>query len=128
MLDPVYAALIYSFLATIVALFQLALTLGAPWGSWAMGGFHPGKFSPALRSAAFAQGLLLLTFSAIVLTQAGVVENNGFLSSKFAILTVVAINFISAVLNTITPSKKERILWGPVAVLMFLCSAYVALS
>lgn len=38
-----------------VAAFQLALALGAPWGTYVMGGTFPGSFPPAMRAAARRQ-------------------------------------------------------------------------
>jgi hypothetical protein len=35
------AALVYTGISACVAVFQLALALGAPWGSYAMGGAFP---------------------------------------------------------------------------------------
>jgi len=35
---------------------------------------------------------------------------------------------VSAILNMITPSKRERMLWAPVSVVFLVCATCVALS
>ncbi len=52
----------FAALAAGVFAFQIALTLGAPWGAYAMGGATPGQFPPELRVAALFQALLWVLF------------------------------------------------------------------
>jgi len=63
-----------------------------------------------------------------VLTRAGLIFVNYFEFSKSAIWFVVALCVISAILNTITPSKKERMLWSPVTITLVACAVVVARS
>ncbi|MDO6563530.1 hypothetical protein Q4488_09060 [Amphritea sp. 1_MG-2023] len=128
MIDSTTAASIFSFLATVVMLFQLALALGAPWGEMAMGGKFPGRFSPKLRISALVQLLLLALMALIVLIRAGLVFSELFELSKSVIWFVVALCVVSAILNTITPSKKERMLWSPVTIILVICAVVVARS
>lgn len=94
----------------------------------AMGGKYPGKFPPKLRIAAVVQMTLLIFIALVVLSRAGVMLDSWHGFSKTAIWFVVALSAVSAVLNIITPSKKERMLWGPVTVVMFVCAVTVALG
>ena len=128
MFEATTAAYIFGFLTTIVMLFQLALALGAPWGEMAMGGKFPGRFPPILRICAIVQMLLLGIAALVVLTRAGLVLQNYFVFSKSAIWFVLALCVVIAVLNTITPSKKERILWSPVTIILVICAVVVARS
>jgi hypothetical protein len=64
---PAMAAVICLVLTLVVVAFQFALALGAPWGSYAMGGAFPGRFPPAMRLAAVAQAILLGLMAAVVL-------------------------------------------------------------
>ncbi len=128
MFETSTAAYIFGFLTTIVMLFQIALALGAPWGEMAMGGKFPGRFSPMLRAGAIVQMLLLGFAALVVLTRAGLVLGNYFEFSKSAIWFVVALCVVSAILNTITPSKKERMLWSPVTSTLVVCGVVVARS
>jgi cytochrome bd-type quinol oxidase subunit 2 len=128
MIDSTTAASIFGFLATVAMLFQLALALGAPWGEMAMGGKFPGRFSPKLRISALMQLVLLALMALVVLTRAGLVFSELFELSKSAIWFVVALCVVSAILNTITPSKKERMLWSPVTIILVICAVIVARS
>lgn len=128
MFETTTAAYIFSLLTVIVMLFQMALALGAPWGEMAMGGKFPGRFSPILRISAIVQMLLLAFAALIVLTRAGLVLDDYFEFSKSAVWFVVVLCVISAILNTITPSKKERVLWSPVTIILVVCAVVVARS
>ena len=128
MSDPIYASLLFSALIALVVAFQFALALGAPWGEMAMGGKFPGRFPPHMRVAALLQVVLLVFIALIVLTRAGVVLDEYSALSKYAIWAVVVFSLIGAILNVITPSKKERLLWAPVAIVLLICSTYVAMS
>jgi len=128
MFEITTAACIFSFLTVLVMFFQLALALGAPWGEMAMGGKYPGRFPPKLRITAIVQMLLLGFVALVVLTRAGLIFANYFELSKSVIWFVVALCAISAISNTITPSKKERMLWSPVTIILVACAVVVARS
>ncbi len=122
------AAIIFCALTSVVVVFQLALAAGAPWGQVAMGGKYPGRFPRQLRIAAVVQALVLVGLGAVVLTRAGLIFPQWFAASTMLIWGVVAFSALSLVLNLITPSKWERIIWAPVAAVMLLCSVTVAMS
>lgn len=128
MFDPVVAATIFGVLTGVVVAFQLALALGAPWGEMAMGGKHPGRFPPGMRVAALVQAAILVVIALIVFTRVGLVFDGFRVFSGYAIWFVVVFSGLSLVLNTITPSKKERLLWAPVTLVLLVCSVIVALS
>lgn len=128
MRDPTYAAYLHSLLIAFVVLFQFALALGAPWGEMAMGGKFPGRLPPRMRIAALIQVVVLVFVALIVLSRAGVVLNEFSALSKSAIWAVVVFSLIGAILNTITPSKKERMLWAPVSIVLLFCAIFVAVS
>jgi len=122
------AAKVFAGLLAVVALFQLALALGAPWGSYAMGGAFPGTFPPAMRVAALVQVAILGGVGLVVLARAGLVLPSWLRTSRWLIWAVVVLLGVGVVLNLITPSEMERLIWAPVAVLLFLCGLRVALS
>lgn len=128
MRDPAYAAYLFSVLIAFVVAFQLALALGAPWGEMAMGGKFPGRLPPRMRIAALVQIVVLVFIALIVLTRAGVILDEFSSLSKSVIWAVVVFSLIGAILNTITPSKKERMLWAPVTIVLLICATYVAVS
>ena len=121
------AAYIFLFCTVLGILFQFALALGAPWGEMAMGGKFPGKFPPPLRMLAVVQAFVLAGMAAVVVARAGMAFDSFFELSKTAIWFVCAVCLVSAILNIITPSKKERVLWGPIAVVLFVSVLLVAL-
>lgn len=120
------AAFSFCIITTVVILFQLALSLGAPWGEMAMGGKFPGRYPISLRIAALFQAILLIIAILIVLTKAGVIYKPLYEFSKSAIWYVFALCVATTILNIITPSKKERALWAPVAIILVICSYIVA--
>lgn len=126
--DPTFAAYLFSILIAFVVGFQLALALGAPWGELAMGGKFSGRLPPAMRIAALVQIVLLVFIALIVLTRAGVILGEFSSLSKSLIWAVVVFSLIGAILNTITPSKKERMLWAPVSLVLLICATCVAVS
>ena len=128
MLDNSYVAYIYCFLTVAVLMFQFALALGAPWGEMAMGGKFPGRIPPRMRVAALVQVVILLFFAVIVLTRAGLMLEDYYNFSESAIWFVVAFSVLGAIMNTITPSKKERMLWAPVATVLLICVTYIAMT
>ncbi len=119
---------IFLVLTAIVILFQLALALGAPWGEYALGGRFPGKLPPGLRVATLIQILVLLFFAVIVLSWSGLAFSAFYSFSRGAIWFVVGFFVLGSILNLITPSKGERLLWAPVNIVMLLTAVLVALS
>ena len=122
------AALLYAIISAGVVAFQIALAAGAPWGSYAMGGAFPGQFPPALRISALFQAALLAAFAAVVLARAGLILPGWQKASRRLVWAVVAFSALSLVLNLITPSAGERLIWAPVALLLLISSAAVALK
>ena len=122
------AALIFAALISLVALFQLALALGAPWGAVAMGGAFPGVYPPAMRAVALVQVLILGGVGLVVCVRAGLVFPWWTAAARWPTWVVVALLVVGVVLNLITPSGLERLIWAPVATLLCLSALRVALS
>lgn len=122
------AAVVFCTLTALVIGFQLALAWGAPWGAYAMGGKFPGRFPTAMRVAAVVQALVLGLLAAVILVRAGLLLPHWASTSAWASWVVVAVSAISFVLNSSTPSKGERRIWAPVALLMLASSLTVALA
>jgi hypothetical protein len=120
------AGIVYAVATAIVVAFQIALALGAPWGAYAMGGAFPGQFPPELRIAAFVQAGILIGFAGIMLARAGIALKGWERVARWMVWVVVAFSAVSLVLNLITPSAGERMLWAPVALVLLVCSLLVA--
>ncbi len=120
-------AVVFAIMTAGVVVFQLALALGAPWGSFAMGGAFPGLFPPVMRIAALLQAAFLTFTALVVLSRSGVMLQSWNHLSAWAIWVVVGLGAVALVLNAITPSAGERAIWLPVAALLLACSLTVAI-
>lgn len=124
--SPRVAPLTFSWFAAGVALFQLALALGMPWGEWAWGGAYAGALPNTMRWASGASAILVCTFAAIVLIRAGVVASAWQPLARKLIWGVVAYCAVGVVANALTPSSLERMLWLPVTLVLLASSVAVA--
>jgi hypothetical protein len=114
----IVAVTIFFISCAIVAFFQSALALGAPWGEYTLGGRFPGKLPPKMRIAALVQILIVFAFAFIVLVASGLAFSQFLNQGKIAIWLVVAFFVFGSILNVSTPSKGERMIWGPVNLLV----------
>jgi len=121
------SAIVFTFFSGILIIFQGCLAAGLPWGKASMGGKYPGKYPPKMRIVAIINMLILALFAGIVLTEAEFFNHQLVHFSGIGIWVTVAFYFIATILNTITPSKIERI-WAPVALLQLAASLIIALS
>ena len=127
-MSAVSIAAVTFVLVTLGAIgFQVALALGAPWGAYAMGGKYPGRFPAPMRIAAAVQALILGGLAGIVLARAGLALAPWAPAASWLIWVAVAFSAVSLVLNSITTSKGERLVWVPVAIVMLTTSLTVAL-
>lgn len=125
---PALAAVVYTLFTAGVVAFQLALALGVPWGSYAMGGRFPGRFPPTLRVAAAVQAILLGLMAVVVLSRVGLALPGWSQAAPWLIWATVAFNVVSLLLNAATPSGGERRIWMPVALVLLASSLAVALT
>lgn len=118
--------LVFFFVA--LALFQLAIVLGAPLGEYAYGGQRAGVLPPGFRVASFFSMALASAIAGHYLAQLGV----------FTPLLEPAVNQIvnwalvgfaalSALANNITRSQKEKRLWGGPTVAALIAAVVIAL-
>lgn len=91
-----------------------------------MGGAFPGQFPPALRIAALIQAALLVGMAVVVLARADLILPSWSRVSRGLVWIVVAFAALSLILNLITPSARERVIWAPIAFLMLISSSIVA--
>lgn len=122
------AAIVFSLLSAMAIILQFGLAIGMPWGEYSMGGRFPGKYPPAMRVSCIFQILLLAFIALIVLAKAELVLPGMYGFSRTAIWFVTGFSVLSVVLNSITPSRKERRLWLPTAVVLLIASLIVALG
>jgi len=116
MIDQTFAYA-YTGLAALPVAMQLALAAGAPLGRYTVGGRYPGRLPPAWRALALVQAALLAAMALTVLDRAGLL---GLGLPGWAVWPVLALTLLTTLANLVTPSRPERLLWGPVTVAMSL--------
>ncbi len=121
------SAVVFSILTGIVIIFQGCLAAGVPWGEASMGGRYPGKYPPKMRVVAILNMFILSFIALIVLSEAELLLSQFKTFTRIGIWFVVAFFGISTFMNTITPSKIERI-WAPVALIQLITSLIVAIN
>lgn len=117
----------FIIISVIVTLFQLALAFGAPLGKFANGGKFPGSLPKNMRFLPFIQIAILWFFVYIVSIESNIISNQPSALGSIGIWFVVAFFFLGAILNLSTPSKPERMVWGPVNVITFIAVLLIAI-
>ena len=115
------AAILYALIIALVVLFQLCLIFGAPWGQITQGGCYEGPLPVGGRVVATLSVPTLIFMGASITSAAGLMPN----WADWTAYAAIAVQALSTTLNWITPSQKERFLWGPITSIMLLLAAYV---
>ena len=118
--------LIFSTLA--VALFQLAIVLGAPVGEYAYGGQHQGVLPTRFRATSVVSMLIMLALAGHYMAQLGVfsplLDEAGNAIANWGFVAFFA---LSALMNNISKSEKEKRVFGSITIAMLLSAILVAL-
>jgi hypothetical protein len=93
-----------------------------------MGGAFPGVMPPPMRIAAIVQVGVLVAVALVVASRAGSPCPDGGGRPRPLTVAIVGLLGVGVVLNLITPSPMERLIWAPVATVLFLCALWVARS
>lgn len=112
------AALIYVAICGAVILFQFCLIAGAPWGKLTQRGAHAGQLPTQARIGA---GVSIVLMGLAIISAAGFWPRWPLWTGW----TALAITVVSVIMNLITPSKPERMLWGPVTLIMLALAVTV---
>ncbi|MEL6435184.1 MAG: hypothetical protein AAFP99_00180 [Pseudomonadota bacterium] len=120
----VFAAIIGALACLAPIAMQIGLALGAPWGEYANGGKFPGRLPAPMRFAAVVQGAILVFIALAVLDRGGILALGWSNAAFWVAMGITAITFV---LNWITPSVKERRLWGPMMTVLLIAMVIVML-
>lgn len=108
MRDTRRAARATGVLLAAQSVFQAGLASGAPWGRFAYGGTHPGRLPEKLRRVS---GVAAPVYAA---SAVGVATGAGSPALRRAALTgLAAFMAVGTVLNGISRSPGERLVWTP---------------
>lgn len=123
MINNICAAIILVLLGSL-AIFQLLLALGKPYGQYAWGGAH--KVLPMrLRIGSLISIALYVIFGLIV---AGAVDWLNIFSNPYYMVFLAMYSTAGIFLNGISRGKKERVVMVPVSIMLAICSWVIALS
>ena len=122
----IYIVSIYLTFLTFIVIWQIALILGAPLGEYTMGGQDKGELPRKKKYMAIGSLFLLIFYVFNVLSQTDVYFQEWRSVTNVTIWLVVFLNSLTLLGNTITRSKKERNLWFPITLLMFICILIIA--
>jgi hypothetical protein len=110
----------------VVAIFQAALALGAPFGRAAWGG-RRARLPGGLRVASGIAIVVWLAAAVIVLGRAGIeVVALSRVVLRWGAWALVVILALGALMNLASRSPLERWIWGPVTVVLAILTFIVA--
>ena len=103
-----------------LAVLQVCVALGAPWGRYVWGGQHE-VLPMGLRIGSGVSILLYGVFALVYLENAGVVRRFGWLRKRTALWVVTLYMTTGVALNAISRSADERMVMVPVALTLAAC-------
>jgi hypothetical protein len=111
----------------LVAGFQVALALGAPWGRAAWGGANEGRLPGKLRVASVAAAVVWVFLSSLIFERAG----HELIPLPFSVpdwvpWALFGLSLLGAVMNLASRSRLERLIWSPVSGLLAALCLVVA--
>lgn len=117
------SAVLYAVICAGVIGFQICLIGGAPWGRLTQGGSHPEALPGSNRVFAAISIVLLTLMVCSILSAAGIWPH----WPPWVGWGALGIQAVSTLLNWITPSRPERLLWAPVTTVMLALAGLVLL-
>ncbi|WP_169580891.1 hypothetical protein [Microbacterium thalassium] len=120
-------ALALTVVLVLLALFQLALILGAPLGRYAWGGQH--RVLPARLRVGSAVSILIYALIALIAwDRVGAIELFGEPFAEIAMWVIFGYFVLGIFLNAASRSKPERLVMVPVAVVLAVLSFFIAMG
>lgn len=115
-------------LLALMAVFQIALASGAPWGRFAWGGQHPGVLPTGLRVGSALAVPIYALIAVVALDRAGAVDLLPSGAARVGMWVVFAFFAVGVVMNGISRSKSERNTWTPVTAVLAALALVIALG
>ena len=120
-------AFLFTLVLALLAVFQLALVLGAPWGHFAWGGQD--RVLPARKRIGSVISILIYAFMALVAwDRVGAISIFPDLLSQIAMWVIFAYSVLGILMNAISRSKPERYTMVPVAIVLSVLSFLIAMG
>lgn len=127
-MTPAVAALLAALFCLALALFHLALALGAPLGAYAWGFAEEGPLSPRLRRGSAILSPIILAMGVALLIRGGwfdADDSRNMVVPVWAVLLFMVLQALGAIRS---PSPRERRVMGPVLVIGTAVTAVAAFS
>lgn len=121
-------AIAFTVFLGLLAVFQIALASGAPWGRFAWGGRHREALPRRLRIASAVSVLVCIVLALPALDLAGIIDIVPNAVSRVAAWVVFGYLCIGVVMNAVSRSRPERVVMTPLAAVLALLAALVALT
>jgi hypothetical protein len=116
----------------VMALFQVALALGVPWGAFAFGGRavrDDGSLPPTYRAVSALTSAVLAIFAVVILVRGGVVGTSGD-DTLVRVMSwvIVAFMVINTPMNLMGKHWIEKYVFGGITLVLVVLCAVVAAS
>ncbi|WP_251364124.1 MULTISPECIES: hypothetical protein [unclassified Leucobacter] len=121
-------AIAFVALLAVLALFQVALACGAPWGSFAWGGQHPGTLPLKYRVASAASLVVYATIAIIALDRADIIDVLPEAIAAIGMWVVFGYLALGVLMNAISRSTRERWVMTPVALVLAVLACMIAFN
>ena len=121
-------ALLLVAVLAVLAVFQVALVLGAPLGRFTFGGRHPGALPAGLRVAAALSVGVYALMATLALDRAGVIDVYPQGAARTGLWVVFGFLVLNTLPNAVSPSRSERLVMTPLLVVMSALALLVALG
>lgn len=126
-------ALIAAVVFVLVAGFQVALALGAPWGHVAYGGRAAGddrRLPTAFRAMSGITAVFLAVAAVLVLARGGLLVLDGVADRTLGIVmwAIAAMMALNTLANVASTNRTERIVMGGATALLTICCVVLALA
>jgi hypothetical protein len=112
----------------LLAGFQLALAIGAPWGRASYAGTHEGVLPVSLRLASVVAVAVWGLAALVVLARGGVDVPISSSLARWGTWFLVGLMPVAFLMNVASSSPWERFGWAPFSALMFLLCLVLARS